>query len=209
MPSLEEQVDKANAAQAALQEAQATAAGPPAGPPSPTAEVVGAIYFRGVAGDPTRPKRWVEMANKVMGDAENPHMGFQLQQLAFLDALLVAFESEKRTDAGPNPGPLYIAGQSFEFSIGDSWLLFTYEVLRTFRWSKRFASLPEQQGARFNEVFRLVSLARMPLAKHQAAGTLNKKTGAFGFHAPIHVFHDGLGTAGWRRVFDKANRPTC
>lgn len=204
MPPLKEQIDKAKASLSALQEAQATAAGPPAGPPSPTAEAFGAIYFRGVTGDPTRPKRWVEMAHKIMGDAEDPHMGFQLQQCAFLDALLVAFESEKRTNPGPNPGPLYIAGQSFEFSIGDSWLLFIYEVLRTFRWSKRFASLPEEQRTRFKEICRLVSLARMPLAKHQAAGTLNKKTGAFVFQAPIHIFHDGLGTAGWR-VFDKAS----
>jgi hypothetical protein len=202
MCSLEDELDKANAERAALRESVVQAT--PDGPPSATAEAFGAIYFRGVDGDPTRPKRWVEMAHRIMGDAEDPHMGFQLQQCAFLDALLVAFESEKRTNPGSDPGPRYIAGQSFEFSIGDSWLLFIYEVLRTFRWSKRFATLPEPQRTQFEKVFGLVHLARIPLAKHQAAGTLNRKKNSFVFHAPVHIFHDALGTAGWR-VFDKAS----
>ncbi len=79
-------------------------------------------------------------------------------------------------------------------------LLFTYEVLRTFRWSNRFARLPEQQRESFNDVFRLVHLARIPLAKHQAAGTKDKKKGSYVFNAPIHVMHAGLGTAGWKSL---------
>jgi hypothetical protein len=202
MSSLEEQVDKANAARVALRDSvpQKT----PDGPPSQTAQLFGAIYFRGVAADLSRSQRWAAIAHQIMGDADDPHIGFQLQQCAQLDSLLVAFESENRTNPGPNPGNLYIAGASFEFSIGDSWLLFTYEVLRTFRWSARFKSLPEEQRTSFEKIFRLIHLARIPLAKHQAAGTLNRKTGAFVFHAPIHILHDGLGTAGWR-VFDKAS----
>ena len=82
--------------------------------------------------------------------------------------------------------------------------MFIYEVIRTFRWSKRFAALPTEQQESFKRVFGLVHLARIPLAKHQAAGTFKKKSGSFVFHAPIHIFHDGLGTAGWR-VFDKAS----
>ena len=47
-------------------------------------------------------------------------MGFQLQQCGFLDTLILAFESEQRTDPGPDCGNLYIAGQAFEFVLGDS-----------------------------------------------------------------------------------------
>jgi hypothetical protein len=147
------------------------------------------------------------MAHRVLGDVDDPHMGFQLQQCGFLDTLLIAFESEPRTDPGTDPGAFYIAGQSFEFSIGDSWLLFLYEVLRTFRWSKRFSALPESSQESFKKLFRLVGLARIPLAKHEAQGTRRKgkkgEADTFVFNAPIHIFHDGLGTAGWR-VFDKA-----
>jgi len=114
--------------------------------------------------------------------------------------VLVAFESEKRTDPGNDPGNLYIAGQTFEFVIGDCWLLFMYEVLRTFRSSDRFLRLPEVQRTGLNEIFRLVSLVRMPLAKHEAAKT--RKGKSYVFNAPIHIMHDGLGTAGWR-VFDE------
>lgn len=46
----------------------------------------------------------------------------------------------------------------------------------------------------------------MPLAKHEAQGTRKKgrkgEADSFVFNAPIHIFHDGLGTAGWR-VFDR------
>jgi len=140
------------------------------------------------------------MATRMLGDIDDPHMGFQLQQCGFLDTLLTAFESEPRTNPGTDPGSLYIAGQSFEFSIGDSWLLFLYEVLRTFRWSKKFASLSPNSQEEFKTLFRFVGLARIPLAKHEAQGT--RKKDAFVFNAPIHVFHDSLGSAGWR-VFDK------
>jgi hypothetical protein len=54
--------------------------------------------------------------------------------------------------------------------------------------------------------FRFVGLARIPLAKHEAQGTRKKgrkgEADTFVFNAPIHIFHDGLGTAGWR-VFDQ------
>lgn len=204
MSELKRQVDEANAVRAALRDSvrQTT----PPGPPSRTATMFGALYFQGVAGEPARPARWVEMANKVLGDVDDPHIGFQLQQCGFLDTLLISFESEPRTDPGTDPGALYIVGQSFEFSIGDSWLLFLYEVLRTFRWSKRFAALPENSQEAFKKLFRLVGLARIPLAKHEAQGTRKKsKKGdadTFVFNAPMHIFHDSLGTAGWR-VFDK------
>jgi hypothetical protein len=198
------EVDDANAARAALRDSvQQTT---PPGLPSRTAMMFGALYFQGVAGEPARPGRWVEIANKMLGDVDDPHIGFQLQQCGFLDALLIAFESEPRTNPGTDPGALYIAGQSFEFSIGDSWLLFVYEVLRTFRWSKRFAALPDNSQEAFKKLFRLVALARIPIAKHEAHGTRWKskkgEADTFVFNAPIHIFHDGLGTAGWR-VFDK------
>lgn len=147
MSKLQEQVEQARAKVAELRESVSQTT--PPGAPSATAVAFGAIYFRGVAGEPTRPSRWVHMANRVLGDEDDPHMGFQLQQCGFLDSLLMAFESEQRTNPGNDPGPLYIFGQGFEFSIGDSWLLFLYEVLRTFRWSGRFASLPEAQREGF------------------------------------------------------------
>ena len=169
MSDLKRQVDEANAARAALRDSvQQTT---PPGPPSRVATMFGLLYFQGVAAEPSRPARWGEMANKVLGDVDDPHIGFQLQQCGFLDALLLAFESEQRTNPGTDPGDLYIAGQSFEFSIGDSWLLFLYEVLRTFRWSGRFAALPGESQPAFNKLFRFVALARMPLAKHEAQGT--------------------------------------
>jgi hypothetical protein len=146
------------------------------------------------------------MAHKMLGDGSDPHMDFQLQQCGFLDTLLIAFESEARTNPGTDPGALYIAGQSFEFSIGDAWLLFLYEVLRTYRRSKRFAALAASSQEAFNRLFRFVGLARIPLAKHEAQGTRKKgkrgEADAYVFHGPIHIFHDTLGTAGWR-VFDK------
>lgn len=204
MSDLKRQVDEANAVRALLCDSvQQTT---PPGLPSRVATVFGALYFQGVSGEPARPARWGEMANKVLGDVVDPHIGFQLQQCGFLDALLIAFESEPRTNPGTDPGDLYIAGQSFEFSIGDSWLLFLYEVLRTFRRSKRFADLPASSQSAFKTIFRLVALARIPLAKHEAQGTrTNGKKGeadTFVFNAPIHIFHDSLGTAGWR-VFDQ------
>lgn len=151
MSDLKRQVDKANAARAALRDSvrQTT----PPGPPSRVAMMFGALYLQGVAGAPARPARWSEMASKVLGDVDDPHIGFQLQQCGFLDALLTAFESEQRTDPGPDAGDIYVAGQSFEFSIGDSWLLFLYEVLRTFRWSGRFAALPESAQHEFRKLF--------------------------------------------------------
>ena len=172
----------------------------PKGPPSAVAELFGTIFFRGAQAEPGRFKRWVEMAHRLLGDEDDPHMAFQLQQSGVLDTALLAFESETRTDPGPDPGNLYIAGQNFEFLIGDSWLLFTYEILRTFRASSRYASLPAETRAGLDEIFRLASLVRMPLAKHEAART--RKGKSYVFNVPIHIMHDGLGTAGWR-VFEK------
>ncbi len=203
MSDLKRQVDEANAVRAALRDSVQQTTQP--GPPSRVASMFGLLYFQGVAAEPGRPARWGEMAHKVLGDVDDPHIGFQLQQCGFLDALLLAFESEQRTNPGTDPGDLYIAGQSFEFSIGDSWLLFLYEVLRTFRWSKRFTALPIDSQESLKRLFRLVGSARIPLAKHEAQGTRKKgKKGegdTFVFNAPVHIFHDGLGTAGWR-VFD-------
>lgn len=105
-------VDKANA----ILDAKRAAAGPealPKGAPSVTAERFGTIYFSGALAEPGRAKRWLEMAHRLLGDEEDPHMAFQLQECGFLDTLLVAFESEKRTDPGNDPGDLYIAGQIF------------------------------------------------------------------------------------------------
>jgi hypothetical protein len=83
----------------------------------------------------------------------------------------LAFESESRTDPGPDYSREYIAGQNFEFVIGDCWLLFVYEVLRTFHSSKQFSALSEETKKELEEIFRLVSLVRMPIAKHEAAKT--------------------------------------
>jgi len=164
-----------------------------------TARIFGTAYFKGVSADPTRFKKWVDMSNKLFGDAEDPHMGFQLQQCGFLDALLMSFESDPREDYGPDVDNVYIAGQSYEFLLGDCWILFTYEVLRTFRGSNQFSTLPQSMQANLLEVFRFVTLVRMPIAKHEAAKT-NKI-----FHVPIRIMNDDLGTVGWR-VYDKSQK---
>jgi hypothetical protein len=201
--SLQEAIARAQPAHEAKQ-ATAKPTSPIAkGPPSATAEAFGIIYIRGAGAEPDRLQRWVEASHRVFGYGDDPHLSFQLQECGFLDTMLLAFESESRTDPGPEPGVRYIIGQSFEFVIGDCWLLFTYEVLRTFRRSDRFSQLPEAQQEGFNELFRLVSLVRMPLAKREAAKT--RKGDTYVFNAPVRVMHDELGTAGWR-VFDKSNK---
>lgn len=198
---LREAIARAQASHEAKQAAAKPASPLPKGPASRTAEEFGTIYFRGVGADPDRFKRWVQLSNDVFGDHDDPHMSFQLQECGFLDALLLAFESEVRTDPGPSYTNTYIAGQSFEFVLGDSWILFIYEVLRTFRASDRFSKLSKVQQDDFHELFRLVSLVRMPLAKHEAAKT--RKGSTYVCNAPTRIMHDELGTAGWR-VFDKS-----
>ncbi|MFZ0398132.1 MAG: hypothetical protein WAM06_08860, partial [Methyloceanibacter sp.] len=108
---LHTKLEKAKAEHAAKLKVAGAFTSIPKGAPSPTALQMGAIYFRGVSAEPERATRWVRMAHRVLGDQEDPHMGFQLQQCGFLDTLILAFESEQRTDPGPDCGNLYIAGQ--------------------------------------------------------------------------------------------------
>jgi hypothetical protein len=199
--TLRKKLEEAKAARSAMLKDAPNSAAIPKGPPSPTALHLGGILLHGFRTDPHRLAKWVQMAHHVMGDQDDPHMAFQLQQCGFLDGLLSAFECETRTDPGPDAPPAYVVGQSLEFLFGDCWLLFTYEVLRTFRASARFQALPEAQRSGLNEIFRLLSLARMPVAKHEAAKT--RKGNTYVFNAPIHLMHDGLGTMGWR-VFDNS-----
>jgi len=78
MSSLQEKVDKAKA----ILEAKRAAANPiatPKGPPSATAELFGLIYFSGALAEPGRAKRWAEMAHRLVGDEEDPHMLFSFR----------------------------------------------------------------------------------------------------------------------------------
>jgi hypothetical protein len=64
-----------------------------------------------------------------------------------------------------------------------------------------YSKLSKVQQDGFQELFRLVSLVRMPLAKHEAAKT--RKGSTYVFNAPTRIMHDELGMAGWR-VSDKS-----
>ena len=168
----------------------------PSGPPSPTALQFSGLALRGLQSQPDRITRWVNTSYKTFANADDPHTGFQLQQCAFLELPILAFEGEKRTDPGPDCGDAYVIGQGYEFLLGDCWLLFAYEILRTFRDTEKFKQFaPELRGA-LNQIYRFFALVRMPLAKHEAA-TMNDT-----FHVPIRIINEELGTAGWR-VYDK------
>lgn len=138
--------------------------------------------------DQVRAQLWVDCGERWF-DNSDPFILLNIQMLGHAESPLLTLEAELARLAkgqGPNLGHGMLLMQCSALSI--YWMFGLYEVLRTLKECapSRFAPL--------NELFHIVGVVRMPLAKHAVKSAPGFRRKA---HYPTSVWNPDTGRVGW------------